>query len=624
MSLVTLSLSIILGTLVGTQQLLPVAVFAFIKPWQAEISFRAVMAFSIPIIITGAVATSILGVLVQHVSKQFNWKRLQKISKETGFWLGLSSGVFLLLGIFLVAIEKFPVLENKKLLIATGVGGVFVIAVITVIFYGAWKFYEKWIGMIAKKILIGIGGAIVFFSIFLFGKKFALGVMPIRSAAKNGPSVAWVTVDALRHDRFSPEYMPKTFGWFEDNGQVFENAMAPAPWTVPSFSSMVTGNYPSQMRADLPMNEQEENFEVLPQNVTMAEAFRDKGYSTAAVVTNGWLNERRGFHQGFDYFVNLEATEVYDWGKVTNDSGLYKLSAEIEREDTLKNWYQRLVRVRSTEGAFEIDGEVVVDEALRVSKKLQKPFFLWVHLIDPHGPHIPPIEFYPNTAGYDGDEVHKAEHAWNPETPSKLRRLTVTLDDKLAAYADQEVFRLVTELKRADEDTIVMFNSDHGEQFWENDGEIGHGHNLYEENVHVPMAISASGDWNWKEESKSLVDLKEIKNIMLSIVEREEIDFLGEDSRVFLEGRIEGPNQQAVIDPNTWKLIAKEEREELYNLSTDPREIVNLRAVRRYLGERLSSQIEDWQSSMQQKRKEYARELEQRHAGENLPDVAGY
>ncbi len=615
---------VVLGIMVGAQQLMPVTVFAFLKPWQAEISFRAVMAFSIWLIFLGGALVALLRGLIKTVSRKLEWNSIRKASDELGFGLALSTAVFLTMGVFLLSVEKIPVLEKEKLLGAVLMSSLVLIILTTFVFYGAWKYYEKWIEKYARITILGLGGLVVLLTTTLFGVKLIGDRWPIKAEKSDKPSVIWVTVDALRHDRFTLEYMPQTYQWFEEEGYIFENAMAPAPWTVPSFASMVTGEYPSQMRADLPMNEQEKNFEVLPEKITIAEEFKDLGYSTAAVVTNGWLNERRGFDQGFDYFVNLEATNVYDWGKVTHDSGFYKLSEAIGWENKLKNWYQGLVRVRSTESAFEIDGEVVVNEALKVRERLQEPYFLWIHLIDPHGPYIPPIEFYPNTAGYTGDEVYKAEHMVDREASDKLRELTVTFYDQLVAYTDQQLYRLFSELEKSDESMVIVFNSDHGEQFWENDGEIGHGHNLYAENVHVPMAIATDGDWEWKEESEDLVDLKEIKNIMLSIAEIEEVDFLGEDKMVFVEGRIEGPGQQAVINPDTWKLITKKGAEELYILLFDPKEMMNLRAVRRYLGGRLSGQIEDWQSGMQQKRKEYARKLEQRHGGESLPDVAGY
>jgi arylsulfatase A-like enzyme len=115
------------------------------------------------------------------------------------------------------------------------------------------------------------------------------------------PDLVLVSVDTWRADRMSlyghdRPTTPRLDAWAAERAAVFTRAVAPAPWTLPSHTSMLTGldalghgvNHPSAAASyDL---------------VTVAERLRAAGYFTAAVTGGGWLHPGYGLAQGFDRY----------------------------------------------------------------------------------------------------------------------------------------------------------------------------------------------------------------------------------------------------------------------------------------------------------------------------------
>ncbi|MEE8525939.1 MAG: sulfatase [Thermoanaerobaculia bacterium] len=155
------------------------------------------------------------------------------------------------------------------------------------------------------------------------------------------PSVLLISVDTLRPDHLSlygyrHPTSPHLDAWARSHGAIFDNAVAQAPWTLPSHVSMLTGlsaprhgvNY---SRASAP-----------PALTTLAERLRTAGWATAAVTGGGWFHPRFGLLQGFDR---------------------YRYWPERERE-------------------LELDRGVEL--ALRDLAHLRRPFFLFFHTFEVH------------------------------------------------------------------------------------------------------------------------------------------------------------------------------------------------------------------------------------------------
>lgn len=170
--------------------------------------------------------------------------------------------------------------------------------------------------------------------------------------APSGPprSVVIITIDTMRADRLTPAIAP-ALSALAASGVRFTTARSAVPLTLPSHTSLLTGRRPPQHGVRV-------NGQTLAGDVpTLATALRGAGYRTAAFVGAYALDRRFGLARGF---------ETYD-DQVTRD---WDAADRLEAERPA--------------GA-------VVDAALAWMDRVQdRPYFLWVHLYDPHAPYTAP------------------------------------------------------------------------------------------------------------------------------------------------------------------------------------------------------------------------------------------
>lgn len=251
--------------------------------------------------------------------------------------------------------------------------------------------------------------------------------------APEHPNVVIITFDTTRADHlgtygFSLAHTP-TIDRLAAEGVRFDNAVSAAPITAVSHATIMTGLLP-------PAHGVRDNgsFALGDAAVTLAERFKAAGYETRAYVSAIVLNRRYKLDQGFD---------VYDddlWNE--KEPKLFMIRKRPAREtiNHVLGWYDK-----------------------RVAKADKKPFFLWVHLFDPHEPHTPPM--------------------W-------ARALAPTSYDAAITYADHELGRLVDALRKSGEldRTVFVFTADHGESLGEH-GEKTHAIFVYRATTWVPLIV---------------------------------------------------------------------------------------------------------------------------------------
>jgi len=279
--------------------------------------------------------------------------------------------------------------------------------------------------------------------------------------SEDEPSVVLITIDTLRADVLSAYgYERETSPAIDalaERGLLFERAYAPSPWTWPSTASILTGLTPPEHGLlDY------ESCYLSDELVTLAEAFQHAGFTTAAYAANPLIVANKNFDQGFERF------KAFEWSPA--------------RE--------------------------VMPEALRfLERKGHLRFFLYLHLIDPHGPYEPEIEFReawapPEPEGMGREHrpfapLLKAWYAGEAFDDERLWRMTAykkALYDGEVATVDRQIGELLNKLDELDltETTIVALTSDHGEEFLEN-GMLAHGKQLYDGSVRVPLILAGPG-----------------------------------------------------------------------------------------------------------------------------------
>ena len=250
-------------------------------------------------------------------------------------------------------------------------------------------------------------------------------------APENSPNVLFITLDTTRADRlgcygYEPARTP-TYDGLAARGVLFDNAYCQVPLTLPSHASMMTGTLPSTNGIRINAGG------VLTDSTpTLASAFQARGYRTGAFTSIVVLHEHFGLDQGFDVYENV--------------------AGDGARRSTTRERTQR----PATE---------TVDQALDwLTEDSDKPFFMWLHLTDPHWPLDPPAPFDELEDPYDGE----------------------------IAYTDAEVKRIVQWLRSRNEleDTLIVITADHGESLEEH-GEREHGIFVYRSTMRVPLIMTA-------------------------------------------------------------------------------------------------------------------------------------
>jgi arylsulfatase A-like enzyme len=285
------------------------------------------------------------------------------------------------------------------------------------------------------------------------------------------PDVLLITVDTLRADRlgvygFALDTSP-AIDRLAASGVVFERAIAGASFTSGSHASIMTSRYTREHTIGY-MN----GGTRLEGITTLAETFERAGYQTAAFVGNVILNRDSGLDRGF---------EVYD--------------------DELPD------PERNREFVFERIAEKTTERALRwLENRDHRPFFLWVHYQDPHGPYTPPPAFrgkFPPEFKPDEkplpvlDGVSGLNGIPSYQYIDGIRRQSV-YEARYAeeiAYADHWIGELVArvEANASKEGIIVVFTADHGESLGEGDRYFSHGSSTLPDQARIPLIIRAPG-----------------------------------------------------------------------------------------------------------------------------------
>jgi arylsulfatase A-like enzyme len=281
-----------------------------------------------------------------------------------------------------------------------------------------------------------------------------------------------LTIDTLRADVLRPfepaaDSHPNLEALLAES-VVFTQARSPAPWTKPSFASMLSGLPLGAHRAT-------ELASRVPEQMTMlAERLRGRGIRTLAIGDNPVLGPEFGFAQGFDAYrmYPLPSLGGSLAARLAHIAGLYETTASSERLTDL------------------------AIDALR--EHAAHSFFLWLHYLDPHTPFSPPDAYRPAgdpPPGMGGhwNDTHEARAGFTTRTPEQ-RRWVRQLYDAEVRYVDDQVGRFVAALREtgAWDRCAIAFASDHGEEFWEHRG-FSHGHALYDESIRVPFALRAPG-----------------------------------------------------------------------------------------------------------------------------------
>jgi arylsulfatase A-like enzyme len=416
--------------------------------------------------------------------------------------------------------------------------------------------------------------------------------IPDNMTVTNRKNVIVIAIDTLRADHTSlrgvaagaRDYTPN-LRQLASRGVIFETAISQAPWTMPSFASVLTGKYPDEHGAVSISGY------LRARQLTVAEILRESGYDTAAIVSHTYVDSEHGFDQGFSSF--------------HEDNAL---------------------------GHEAVTSTALTDSALNFlrEERDQDNFFLFLHYFDPHNVYQDHAE-YDFADGYGGwlkndrglrdlNQLRKFRHLLDGVD---LRYLDDLYSEEIS-HTDVQIGRLLAYLDEShlSDDTAIIIVTDHGEEFMER-GWLGHSIGLYDELTHVPLVCVLPGQKSSRPSVPDVVETRGVFDLILQYLGVSNPAVRGESTllKKFNESEEEGSKPSIAFSTvglaktpigagdglhvssartAEWKFIADYtlKREYLYHLSTDPGEKENVIEAHPEQAATMRASLNGWMEQM--------------------------
>ncbi|MCK5222120.1 MAG: sulfatase, partial [Candidatus Aminicenantes bacterium] len=233
-------------------------------------------------------------------------------------------------------------------------------------------------------------------------------------------NILLITIDTLRYDRVSiyNDNFVKTpnMDKLAKKSVIFKRAFAHTPLTLPSHANILTGTTPLYHGIS-----DNNRFRLDDKFLTLAEHLKPSGYRTAAFTASFVLNKYFKLDQGFDFYHGPDKSN-------------------------------------------ELIAEEVVRSSIEWLKDNEGPWFLWIHIWDPHAPYSAPEPF--------GSRFRSDPYSGE------------------VAYTDSQLGILFKYIENSGlmKNTAIVLTGDHGEALGDH-GEQEHGYFAYNETIHIPLII---------------------------------------------------------------------------------------------------------------------------------------
>jgi arylsulfatase A-like enzyme len=458
---------------------------------------------------------------------------------------------------------------------------------------------------------------------------------PPPPGAAAAPNILLVVMDTVRADHLSLSgYARDTTPFLRrlaGESTVYDRAVSPSPWTMPSHASLFTGQYASVHQATF------EHRYLSSEVVTLAELLKKSGYATAAFSANPNVSSAFNFQQGFDAFYELfRLTGLWD---VAGLDPVAKLRA-------LK-WIRPVLGISRMKGSDRAAKETrrFVSHWLdsRSREEKARPYFIFINYMPAHLPYNPPPPFrklfldrpvsppvkklmkdafYP-----DVWTLMATPGSMNPDDYAQL----ASLYDGEIAYLDSCLEGLIAMFRERGslDNTVVIITSDHGENLGDHGGLLNHSFSIHQSVLHVPLLVRYPKAFAENRRFEGLVSTGSIFPTVLKLAgtspakewpsafgflpvapsDKGPEDVLSEYEVPLAElsalAEVPGADvspyavRQRAIQTESWKLVSRSDGKSfLFDLSADPGEASPLAPDSLPEGKRLEKILDDWRAGL--------------------------
>ncbi len=406
------------------------------------------------------------------------------------------------------------------------------------------------------------------------------------------PNVLLITVDTLRADQlgcYGATTTTPNIDRLAREGTLFLNTASPMPSTRPAHFSLLTSLYPRQRGV---LSNADSLSEAI---VTLPQLFAAAGYRTAAFTGVKLLAPGSGAERGFATFESPEKGQ--------------RIAEKVVPR--AREWLQ--------------------------SHAAAGPFFLWLHVFDPHMPYSPPgdlrtprpSELPASVSEFSRPRLRPLLERTGGDLPRWLLEYALDLYRGEIEYVDRQLGELlatVDELRLSDQ-TLVVFTADHGECF-DHGYYFEHGRCLFDGATRIPLILRYPPAIDAGARTHRQVELLDVAPTLLALAglpapppfAGRSLLTMGDDRPAFIQPPVYSDNaaqaggrrlltvrsvggeplQQIEVDSQlalrtaSWKYIASSDRELLYDLRTDPREQHDLSGERPEIVRRFRPLLARW------------------------------
>ena len=392
---------------------------------------------------------------------------------------GVALRVFVMLGVMSILTMQPWMTWWAMLIVAAGVAAM------------VGRLAQSYVQLVLRVVRVALPVLAIGFLLLGAGQRFRISSAERRldarlpAAPAGSPNVLVIVWDAVRAQNlglygYARATTPR-LAEFAKSGATFDQAIATAPYTLPTHASLFTGLWAHQYSAswETPLDAS------MP---TLAEVLARQGYRTGAFSANHILvtweyGLLRGFARQEDYVVNI--------GEVARSSALLKWLLSIDALRAHLGWYD----VPGRRDAVDIHSSF----ARWFARDTTRPFFAFLNVFDAHDPYLPPAPFdslfEPAGLGPAG-RTHARAMAIAPKGEMSAAEHARQLDlyDGAIAFMDHNLGRLLDSLEKRGtlRNTLVVLLGDHGESFGEH-GTYTHGNDVYTEVMRVPLVMVLPG-----------------------------------------------------------------------------------------------------------------------------------
>ena len=418
------------------------------------------------------------------------------------------------------------------------------------------------------------------------------------------PNIILIMADQLRWDctgyAGNPDVRTPNLDVLAAHGVTFSEAICQQPLCVPSRTTVMTGQYPSEHGVC-------DNRSGLPETaVTLPGCLREAGYQTAAIGKMHFVPPRAGY--GFDLMrlaeqdgPGREDDDYHPWLASHGKVDRIDIWDQVDRDSAPREYWTSFGAMCSNLPEAFHSTTWIGDQAVRfLSDAAREPFFLWVSFVKPHHPFDPPapwhrlydpatLELPPGFVLPVPAEDAKRGGYFDPRhmTEARFRRVLAFYYANIS-HIDMQVGRILATLTaRGRRNNVIVFCADHGDYMGQHGLILKGNARPYDALLRVPLLVAGVTGQRRGEKEPALAELTDLMPTLLEIAGADcppacsgkslVPHLLGSGGLLREAARAEGPGGLRVVRSLSHKLIEADDDalRALYNLNLDPHEFRN-------------------------------------------------